>query len=764
MANGLKYSVTPETEALKKGNFWLAVGDVQKTFGTYYTAIVPQSGGYSIYLNKPSDGPAIYVANSDAELIQYTKLISGTTFATGPSALNWYNTQTDKMVTNIEYPQIITNGLSLIVDPNFTPSFPKGGTSLYDLGPSGSVGTLFNGASYSYSPTGGGSIVFDGSDDYVSFNSSVQSYFTNCTFEAVVKVGKISSKQAIFSSYDGIGWGMEILADNTFNFFGFQAVGSFFDITSSSTVALNNTYVVTGTFTGGSSSSIYVNGVLQKTSATARTSITKNSNSPLVLGVAPPTAIPFKGDILNVKIYNRALTSSEVTQNYQVTLPRLLGQNIVTSGMVQYLNAGYTNSYSGSGTTWNNVAGVSGGNGTLRNTPAYSSANGGSIVFDGSDDYVEFTSSPTNVVTVSIWANLGTSGNFPLILAGNTSQYDSNLWNWSMYTYLGNFYVRGNSGSLGLISTPASSLVNKWINWVLVRNDGTNTCRVYQNGTLFGTSNESSLTDGTLSLGRGGNYLNGKISNVQIYNRAITASEVLQNYQASLPQILGENIVTSGMVAYYDAGYSTSYGGTGTSWFNVAGIPGATGTLINGPTYATGDGGAIVFDGSDDYMESSSSINITGNSPRTFECWAYTGSLSSKNVMGGGTQTNGTLFDTIIWYQDGLLRVIGHYYGGGFDTQSTLPPRNTININQWNHIVHIYDGSTASLYTNGVFSNSKSLSLNTGNANVKMGAGNYTGGYNYFSGKGSIFRIYNRALTPSEVLQNYNAQKSRFGL
>ena len=140
-----------------------------------------------------------------------------------------------------------------------------------------------------------------------------------------------------------------------------------------------------------------------------------------------------------------------------------------------------------------------------------------------------------------------------------------------MYTYLGNFYIRGNSGALGLISTPASTLVNKWMNWVLVRNDGTNTCRVYLNGSLFGTSNEVSSTDGTPSLGRGGNYLNGKVSNFQIYNRPLSASEVLQNYQASLPQILTENIVTSGMVAYYDAGYSTSYGGTGTSWYNVAG-------------------------------------------------------------------------------------------------------------------------------------------------------------------------------------------------
>jgi hypothetical protein len=123
--------------------------------------------------------------------------------------------------------------------------------------------------------------------------------------------------------------------------------------------------------------------------------------------------------------------------------------------------------------------------------------------------------------------------------------------------------------------------------------------------------------------------------------------------------------------------------------------------------------------------------------------------------MGGGTQTNGTLFDTIIWNQGGYLRVIGHYFGAGFDTASTLPSRNTINLNAWNHIIHTYDGSTSSIYTNGVFSNSGTFSLNTGNAPVKLGTGNYTGGYNYFQGNGTILRVYKQSFTLSDVLQNY---------
>lgn len=234
---------------------------------------------------------------------------------------------------------------------------------------------------------------------------------------------------------------------------------------------------------------------------------------------------------------------------------------------------------------------------------------------------------------------------------------------------------------------------------------------------------------------------------------------VNQDYPPTFPYI-----VMDGLVLYLDAGITQSYPGSGTAWSDINGLgPKNNGTLINGPTFNSANGGGIVFDGVDDYAESTSNIGITGNNPRTFECWAFINQSANKNVMGGGTESSGALFDTIIWPSNGYLRVIGHYYGGGFDTLSTLPPRNTINLNQWNHIAHLYDGSTASLYTNGLFSNSLSLSLNTGNNKVKMGAG-YYGVYNFFDGRGGTFRIYNRALTASEVLQNYNAQKGRFGL
>ena len=206
-------------------------------------------------------------------------------------------------------------------------------------------------------------------------------------------------------------------------------------------------------------------------------------------------------------------------------------ENIVTDGLVLNLDAGWWNSYPTTGTTWTDLSGNN-LNGTLTNGPTFNSANSGFIVCDGIDDFVNFTTSPSNVVTVSVWINLNNNGNFPIILAGNSDAYDSGQWNWSLFSFNGTFYIRGNGGSTGQINTPSSTLVNVWTNWVLVRNDGTGTCRAYKNGTLFGTSDEIGSVNSSLYIGKGGQYYNGKISTTQIYNRALSAAEVLQNYNA----------------------------------------------------------------------------------------------------------------------------------------------------------------------------------------------------------------------------------------
>jgi hypothetical protein len=221
-------------------------------------------------------------------------------------------------------------------------------------------------------------------------------------------------------------------------------------------------------------------------------------------------------------------------------------------------------------------------------------------------------------------------------------------------------------------------------------------------------------------------------------------------------------IITDGLVLYLDAANTKSYPTTGTTWSDIS-RSSNNGTLTNGPTFSSTNSGSIVFDGTNDFVATSNNINISGSNARTLECWIFLTTNQSKNIMGYGGASNGQLFDTILWFDAGFQRVVGHYYGGGFDTISTLPSRNTININAWNQVVHTYNGTTASLWTNGILSNSLTVNIDTTNTVLSVGAGSFSG-YNFFSGRTANFKAYNRALSAQEVLQNYNATRTRFGL
>ena len=194
MPNAIKYNTSAETLALKKGNFYIGTGDVGKgpTSSTgYYNGITPPSGGYTIYLNKASGGPSIYTVTSDVQLISLTNSIAGANYTTVAQCLTYYAGQTDKMIFNRDYEGIVTSGLVLNVDAGFTPSYPKNGTSSYDLSGYENNGLLINGTNYL--TTNGGIFEFDGTNDYVN-GPAISSQFTgDMTAEGWFKVTAGSS-------------------------------------------------------------------------------------------------------------------------------------------------------------------------------------------------------------------------------------------------------------------------------------------------------------------------------------------------------------------------------------------------------------------------------------------------------------------------------------------------------------------------------------------------------------------------------------------
>ena len=202
---------------------------------------------------------------------------------------------------------------------------------------------------------------------------------------------------------------------------------------------------------------------------------------------------------------------------------------IVTDGLVFYVDAGHSKSYPGSGTTWSDLVG--GNDGTLTNGPTYDSGNGGSIVFDGTNEHVVLN----NTITLNDFTA--------------TAVYNVNSLNTSWAMFFGsndsdNFIAIGNGGSILRVQDVGStnsdlsysSTLNELTFLQVVQSGNTNTW--YINGQNVGTSTNSSY--GGMEITHMVYYQNGSSLGVwsgnyymaSIYNRALSAAEITQNYNA----------------------------------------------------------------------------------------------------------------------------------------------------------------------------------------------------------------------------------------
>jgi len=218
--------------------------------------------------------------------------------------------------------------------------------------------------------------------------------------------------------------------------------------------------------------------------------------------------------------------------------------SIVTDGLVLNLDATNRASYPGSGTTWNDTSFYR-NNGTLTNGPTFLQERGrGSIVFDGVDDYVNSNNGIVNNsdFSVSFWIK------YQDTLAasrGIISTWDTS-WNGFGIASQNSGYIRSwtNNGAGGGVNWDLTSTIkDRWANLVLVYTFSNKTQRCYIDTILKVTEAfGATITHSTLQIGRGGQtgstqlslypYTNCLISAVQIYNRALSAQEVQQNYNA----------------------------------------------------------------------------------------------------------------------------------------------------------------------------------------------------------------------------------------
>ncbi len=216
----------------------------------------------------------------------------------------------------------------------------------------------------------------------------------------------------------------------------------------------------------------------------------------------------------------------------------------------------------------------------------------------------------------------------------------------------------------------------------------------------------------------------------------------------------GPNIVTSGLVLQLDAANTKSYPGSGTTWRDLSGN-GNNGTLTNSPTFSSANGGIFTFNGTNQFINcgNNSSIQITVG---TISAWVR-------------TTTPGASFRSIIakqsawglFFNDGILVT---YDWGNAQTRTTgLNIANGI----WNHTAMTFTqtvgtpSNNAIIYLNGASVLTTTIKHSNHNVNLQIAEANAN---QFLNGNIASAQIYNRALSATEVLQNYNGTKSRFGI
>jgi hypothetical protein len=220
----------------------------------------------------------------------------------------------------------------------------------------------------------------------------------------------------------------------------------------------------------------------------------------------------------------------------------------------------------------------------------------------------------------------------------------------------------------------------------------------------------------------------------------------------------GPKLITDGLVLMLDAGNSKSYPTTGTTWFDKSGN-GYNGTLTNGPTFSSTNGASILFDGVNDYVVINN-LTTNGNTNMTLSIWC--------NHL---TNQTGDVVSIIYGLPGTSYACAGLYYRNSSDYvrfttwQSTPGDYDTSFIkdfNIWHNYTIVYSNNTILIYRDGIPDTNgvKSKTINFTQNKLMIGGTISNGVYsNIMTG---LSLMYNRALSAEEILQNYNATKSRF--
>ncbi|MGB4833411.1 MAG: LamG domain-containing protein, partial [Candidatus Moraniibacteriota bacterium] len=517
---------------------------------------------------------------------------------------------------------------------------------------------------------------------------------------------------------------------------------------------------------------IYVNGVSQSVTELTTPTGTADSEVSFNVSIGYDGYVYAMGAIDDVRIYNRALSATEVASLYdmgKVTINTRPGDDPLEEGL-----AGYWKLDENTGTNAADASG-NGNAGTLTNGPTWTTGRiGSAVTFDGTDDSINIPDSPlwdynpgTQARTFSAWVNFDTLPASVQPIAGA----DGVLGAYTFYVYGTGMYLFDGSG--GVSAGDAHLVTGSWtlLTWVI--QGGTLTC--YRDGSVVGSAsgvaNANQLPSGFF-LGWDGysaGFADGKIDEARFYNRALSADEVSQLYRLTTP-----TGVDTSLKGYWSFNGSDT---TGTTAYDRSGA-GNNGTLTNGPTITEGKlGQALSLDGSNDYVSvtdpgTSSALDFANGNSITLSTWVKPdafdgtwGSIVGKETSNSIYSPNYAILHSNSCSGSSPCPLMFYYDSGSCNEtaqQMFVTSGNVLTPGVWQFITVIYTfgtGSTVKVYVDG---NEKSGSWTSGNGNVAPCQGNepFRIGIDYdgdmFDGQIDETRIYNRALSANEVKSLYD--------